>query len=92
MSRHNSRIIQAASAKNLSRYIAQAQKQAGINSDLTDSKKDNEKPDINTKKDEEVVSVSQKENLYAWKLQEAVIWAEILGKPLSKRGKRRKTL
>lgn len=90
MSRNNSRTAGAASSNKISRHTSKTDDKSGINNKLTDAKQANRSnTTIEIKTAGEIMTAYKEENSLQEKLQEAVIWTEILGKPLSKRRKRR---
>jgi Cu/Ag efflux pump CusA len=90
MSRNNSRTAGAAAANKISKYTSKAEDKAGRNNNLKDVKQTNQSnATIGIKTAEESMTANREDNKLQEKLQEAVIWTEILGKPLSKRRKRR---
>lgn len=89
MNKYYSSKANTAATKKIFKYAAQAEKEADISSKLKEADKANKGSVMTAKKEDTNISTSREEIMLAKRLQEAVIWTEILGKPLSKRRKRR---
>lgn len=79
-----------AAAKKIFQYATQTAKAPDTSERPRDTDKANRSSAMPVKKEDHSAAAALKEDmLMANRLQEAVIWTEILGKPLSKRRKRR---
>jgi hypothetical protein len=90
MNKYYSNKANTTAAQKIFQYATQMGKSADITEKPKDTDKVNKSSPLPVKKEEyKAADTSKEEMLMAKRLQEAVIWTEILGKPLSKRRKRR---